>query len=294
MDGSSKGQGHHELRVPVSSVRPDKSQPRTYFKESALRSLARSIKSRGQRTPIQVRVLPTPEDGCLYEIIDGERRWRAHQIAGVSTIRISIEEGEPDARERHLLSLISNHHREGHTHMEISCALQYQVDLKQKVSVIAESLDKSPQWVYQYLSLQQLVPELQEKMHPETDDKELLRFGEAVVLASLPAEQQLGVYKQMLKSPLRYRLDLARRCAEKITGEKRKGRHRDVRRHAQRFFQNLSAEMDILLDMKGPDFAKIISGSSMAELRLLKEQLSEGTKQLQSLVLCIDDALTIR
>ncbi len=294
MDGTPEVQSQHELRVPVSSVRRYKNQPRTYFKESALRSLARSIVMHGQRTPIQVRKLSTTEDGCDYEIIDGERRWLAHQIAGLQTIRICVEEGNPEDREQHLLSLISNHHREGQTHMEISCALQYQVDRHEKVALLAEGLDKSPSWVYQYLSLQRLVPELQQKMHPETNEKELLRFGEAVVLSALSTEQQLVVYQQMLRVPLRFRLAHARKCVESITGEKRTGRPRDVRRHAERFFQRLSADMDVLLEMRGPEFAKAINGASMDELNQLKELLIEGKQQMGALVLSIDNALTIR
>ena len=111
-----------DRRVRLDEVRPDPKQPRSYFKDSALKALAASIKSIGQRTPIEVRRLPKGA-AAKYEIIDGERRYRACRMIGQATIRICIEEADLDHHRQHLLSLVSNFHREGHTHMETSTAL---------------------------------------------------------------------------------------------------------------------------------------------------------------------------
>ena len=116
------------IRIPTTDVQPDSKQPRTYFRESALRSLATSIKKTGQRQPITVR---TRWAGAKppYEIIDGERRWRACKLAGITTIRVDIEERDLARHaDQHMLSLASNFMREGHTHIEISAAVQYQVE----------------------------------------------------------------------------------------------------------------------------------------------------------------------
>lgn len=299
MDGNSHSETGRfgDMRVLVSQVCPDPLQPRKYFKKSALQSLARSIKAFGQRTPIQVRLSPPDllrATGCKYLIIDGERRWQACQLAGIETIRVSIEIAELNKREQHLLALISNHHREGHTHIEISCALQFQVDEGATVAFLAESLDKSLTWVYQYLSLQKLVPALQEVMHPETDEKQLLRFGEAVVLAALPPESQMGVYRKMIHLSTYSRLKFARKSVEEITGQKRKGRARDAKRFFEHFINRLSADMDSMLDMHEQEFGVVISRASISELNRLKEQLTECGKQMGALILSIDNALMIK
>ena len=63
-------------RISITDVRPDPKQPRSHFSESALKTLATSIKKVGQRQPITVR-LRSGGAKPRYEIIDGERRWRA-------------------------------------------------------------------------------------------------------------------------------------------------------------------------------------------------------------------------
>jgi len=73
----------HQLRdLPVESIKPSGSQPRHHFDETALQALAGSLSERGVLQPILVHQLP---DGS-YELIAGERRWRAAQIAGLARI----------------------------------------------------------------------------------------------------------------------------------------------------------------------------------------------------------------
>src|SRR3954453_3852018 len=72
-----------ELReLPVSLIKPNPSQPRTHFDEEALAALAASIQATGVVQPLLVRPLP---DGS-YELVAGERRWRAAQQAGVDKV----------------------------------------------------------------------------------------------------------------------------------------------------------------------------------------------------------------
>ena len=76
-------QGSSNLNeVPVSKIEPNPNQPRREFDEEALQELAASIREIGLVTPITVRQTP----GGNYQIIAGERRWRASQIAGLTSI----------------------------------------------------------------------------------------------------------------------------------------------------------------------------------------------------------------
>lgn len=114
------------LTLRVKSVRPFKGQPRIYFDEADLRDLAASIKEIGQLTAIVVRNVIEPyKDGSErveYEIIDGERRWRACQIAGIKTIRAEVR-GARDADHQYVQSVASNFGRRDHTPLEAGLAV---------------------------------------------------------------------------------------------------------------------------------------------------------------------------
>ena len=100
-------------RVPVSLIHPNASQPRQHFDEKALSALADSIRERGVLQPIIVRPTPSGE----FEIVAGERRWRAAQQAGHSTIPALID-GSLDAPDALELALIENVVREDLTPIE--------------------------------------------------------------------------------------------------------------------------------------------------------------------------------
>lgn len=92
--------------LPVEVIKPNPGQPRTRFKEDALQSLADSIAASGVVQPLLVRPL---SDGS-YEIIAGERRWRAARMAGVSKVPVVIRDS--DEAERLEVALIENMVRE--------------------------------------------------------------------------------------------------------------------------------------------------------------------------------------
>ena len=100
---SSAGQGE---TVPISKVEPREGQPRIKFDEDALSELAESIASYGILQPITVRKL----DSGYYQIIAGERRWRAARIAGLKEVPVQIIEA--DDRRAMELALVENLQRE--------------------------------------------------------------------------------------------------------------------------------------------------------------------------------------
>lgn len=99
--------------TPIAAIRRNPAQPRTDFDPVALNELAASIKARGLIQPVVVRPLK-PEEATgdtKYELIAGERRWRASQIAGLTTIPIVVKQVFDD-RDILLLSLVENLQRD--------------------------------------------------------------------------------------------------------------------------------------------------------------------------------------
>ncbi|MEN2998775.1 MAG: ParB/RepB/Spo0J family partition protein [Brevinematia bacterium] len=119
--------------IKISEIRPNPSQPRKVFNEGSLRELADSIREKGILQPIIVR----ERDG-YYEIVAGERRWRAAQIAGLQEVPVVIRNdiGELESVE---LSLIENIQREDLNPIELATAYN---ELIEKYSMTQEDLSK--------------------------------------------------------------------------------------------------------------------------------------------------------
>lgn len=94
------------LYLPISKVEPRLEQPRNYFNEEALQELAESISQYGLIQPITVRKL----DSGYYQIIAGERRWRASRLAGLAEVPVRVIEA--DDRRTAELALVENLQRE--------------------------------------------------------------------------------------------------------------------------------------------------------------------------------------
>lgn len=97
--------------IPLRDIEPNPHQPRTYFDEGALAELSESIRQNGVITPITVR-----KTGETYQIIAGERRWRASRLAGLEEIPAVVL--EVDEQTGYLLALIENLQREDLNPME--------------------------------------------------------------------------------------------------------------------------------------------------------------------------------
>jgi ParB family chromosome partitioning protein len=82
----------HPTEIPIDLVVPNPDQPRRFFAEDALLDLARSIRSKGIVQPLILRPDPRPEGAGRYQIVAGERRWRAAQKAGLHTLPAIVRE----------------------------------------------------------------------------------------------------------------------------------------------------------------------------------------------------------
>ncbi len=98
-------EGDELVHLPVGSIAPGRHQPRRHFDESALETLTESVRAQGVVQPVLVRPA-----GSGYELIAGERRWRAAQAAGLATVPAVIRDG--DDTESLLLALVENVARE--------------------------------------------------------------------------------------------------------------------------------------------------------------------------------------
>ncbi|MGI9338578.1 MAG: ParB/RepB/Spo0J family partition protein [Gammaproteobacteria bacterium] len=113
------GDGGGLREVPLAQLRPGKGQPRKHFDEGGLRALADSIRLHGFLQPIVAR--PLPEEEGMWEIIAGERRWRAAKLAGKA--KVPVVERNTDAHQAAALALVENLQRADLNPMEQSRGL---------------------------------------------------------------------------------------------------------------------------------------------------------------------------
>lgn len=146
-----------ELRnLPVSQLQPGKYQPRTRMDETSLRELADSIKSQGLMQPILVREIRA--DG--YEIIAGERRWRAAQLAGMGTVPVVVKVVPDEAALA--MALIENIQREDLNPMEEATGIQRLIDeFNMTHQAAAEAVGRSRSAVTNLLRLLNLAKPVQ-------------------------------------------------------------------------------------------------------------------------------------
>jgi ParB family chromosome partitioning protein len=119
------GESDSLLRVvPISHIRPNAYQPRSHFDEESMGSLAASIREVGLLQPVLVRQLEGEEDS--YELIAGERRWRAARRAGLQTIPVLVQVADDVASLEQ--ALVENLHRVDLNALEEAAAYQQLID----------------------------------------------------------------------------------------------------------------------------------------------------------------------
>lgn len=186
---SGSGLVDSELRhIPIDLIQRGKYQPRTDMHEEALQELADSIKVQGVMQPIVVRPL---EGGERFEIIAGERRWRATQIAGLDTIPAVIRlVGDESAI---AMALIENIQRENLNPIEEATALKrLQEEFSLTQQEVAEAVGKSRTTVTNLLRLMTLNHDVRVML--ERGDIEM---GHAKALLGLQSEQQSDASKSV-------------------------------------------------------------------------------------------------
>ena len=190
MDDSNTGGSSSIGEIELSKITPNPYQPRKVFDEEALEELADSIKEMGVISAITVRKIGTD----AYQIIAGERRWRAAGKAGLSVVPARIIEVSDE--DMMLMALIENLQRKDLNPIEIALGYQAAMKLHQWTQEqLSEKIDKKRATIANYLRLLNLPNEIQMGLQDGKIDK-----GRAKLLLSLDdPSTQLMVYEQIVE-----------------------------------------------------------------------------------------------
>jgi len=208
--------GRDALRdLPLDQLRPGRYQPRSVFDQEKLSELADSIRAQGVVQPVVVRPI---EDG-QYELIAGERRWRAAQIAGIERIPAVIRDVPDEATIA--MSLIENIQRENLNPLEEATALRRLIDDFQMThQQAADAVGRSRAAVSNLLRLLELMQEVKDLI-----DLRLIEMGHARALLSLDDDLQVQAAREVVRKRLSVRdtENLVRRLQQ---SKKKKGHRR--------------------------------------------------------------------
>lgn len=196
--------------LPIAQIEPNPFQPRTHFSDEALAELAQSIRELGIIQPVTVRKLGYDR----YQLISGERRFRASQLAGLTEVPAYIRIANDEAMLE--MALVENIQREELDAIEVAISFQRLIDeVKLTQEQLSEKVGKDRTTVTNYLRLLKLPPEIQLGLRQRA-----IGMGHARALIAIhdPA-RQLELYHRIVESQLSVRQveDLARATAPKGT-----------------------------------------------------------------------------
>ncbi len=251
----------HLNRLPVDLIQRGRYQPRREFDPDSLRELADSIAAQGVIQPVVVR----PVENDRYELIAGERRWRAAQQAGLDEIPVVIKEVTEEAAMA--MGLIENIQREDLNPLEEANALSrllHEFGLTHQE--VAKAVGKSRTTVTNLLRLLELNEEVKQLVETSR-----LEMGHARALLGLQEEAQTRAANQVVKQGLSVRE--TERLVRRLQGEaENPTRPRqaptedpDVRRLVNDLAEKLGAKVDLQQGVKGK--GKLVIGyNSLDEL----------------------------
>lgn len=251
--------------LPVDLLQRGRYQPRLDMRPETLQELADSIRAQGVVQPIVVR--PIAEPG-RYEIIAGERRWRAAQLAGLHEIPAVVRDVPDQAAMA--MALIENIQREELNPMEEAGALQRLVDeFGLTHQQVADAVGRSRAAVSNLLRLLSLHPEVRELVeHGE------LEMGHARALLALPGAPQLQAARQVVSKGLSVRETeaLVRRLSQPPAPAASKRVDPDVRRLQDDLGERLGARVQLQPGNKGSG-RLVIHYNSLDELDGILEHI---------------------
>ncbi len=255
-DDDAKNEG--ELQVlPASELSPGKYQPRTRMVPGSLEELAASIKSQGVMQPILVRPIGGQFDSERYEIIAGERRWRAAQIAGLVSVPCLVRAIPVEAALA--MSLVENMQREDLNPLEEAAGIQRLIEeFGMTHQQAADAVGRSRPAASNLLRLLQLAPPVQELLMAGDID-----MGHARALLPLDGASQVGLANLIAARGLSVRE--AERLVHQALNPKSKqlapAPDRDILRLEEEIADRLGATVKIKANNKGVGAVTIQFGS---------------------------------
>ncbi len=240
------------LEVPIDAIEANPYQPRTDFDETALEELAQSIRVHGIIQPLTLRRL---HEG-RYQLIAGERRWRAAQRAGLKAvpayIRIADDQGMLE------MAIVENIQRADLNAMEMAFSLQRLLDeCKLTHEELSTRVSKQRSTVSNFLRLLKLPPQIQQAIR-----KEQISMGHAKSIAGLEdISAQLMVLGEVISKGLsvreteklvaRYQNRQSGKPGSSTSGGGKSGRPAEIASIEQRLRALLGVKVDLQYDSKG-------------------------------------------
>lgn len=235
----------NEIKIELIEANPF--QPRTNFDEEALQELATSIQQLGIIQPITLRKVSDDK----YQIIAGERRFRASKIAGLKTVPAYVRDaGDAGMRE---MALVENIQREDLDAIEVALSYQQLIEeynLSQET--LSERVGKKRSTITNYLRLLKLSTPIQKGII-----EDVISMGHARALVTIESpEEQLAIYQQIVEQELSVRkteelvkaLKENKPAPQKIAKAKYPAEFHDLKAHLSQYFDS---KVDFNMDAKG-------------------------------------------
>ncbi|MFV0554255.1 MAG: ParB/RepB/Spo0J family partition protein [Mangrovibacterium sp.] len=235
----------NEIKIELIEANPF--QPRTNFDEEALQELATSIQQLGIIQPITLRKVSDDK----YQIIAGERRFRASKIAGLKTVPAYVRDaGDAGMRE---MALVENIQREDLDAIEVALSYQQLIEeynLSQET--LSERVGKKRSTITNYLRLLKLSTPIQKGII-----EDVISMGHARALVTIESpEEQLAIYQQIVEQELSVRkteelvkaLKENKPAPQKVAKAKYPAEFHDLKAHLSQYFDS---KVDFNMDAKG-------------------------------------------
>ena len=263
--------------IPLDAIVPNRHQPRATFDEASLKELADSIRSNGVLQPVVVR---SAGDG-KYELVAGERRWRAARLAGLASVPVIVR--ELTDQQSFEIALIENLQREDLGPLERAAAYQHYLEIfGGTIEDLAGRLSESRANISNYLRLLKLQPEICYLLGTGE-----LGMGQARAIAGLSDPQhQLGLAKLAVRRNLSVRQveELVRRHDQFIppepSSEERlpSGERKHLREVEENFSKALGLRVRLAPGRRKNSGRIVISYTSLEEFDRVAERLGAARK----------------
>ncbi len=238
----------HIVELDLDSIEVNPFQPRTSFNEESLRELASSIRELGVIQPITVRKL----DYNKYQLVSGERRFRASKLIGLETIPAYIRIAND--QESLEMALVENIQRQDLDPIEISLSYQRLIDeINLTQEQLSDRIGKNRSTIANYLRLLKLDPIIQTGMR---DGFLSMGHGRALINVEDP-QTQLDIYEKILSNSLSVRETekLVKNIQEGKPAEKKTSSSpnfsRNIKKSIREFSERLGTKVDVKVSKKG-------------------------------------------
>lgn len=256
-ESSAEAAPHHLDEVPIELVHPNPNQPRMHFNKEELDELALSIEKDGLLQPILVR-----EDAEGYEIIAGERRWQASQLAGLKKVPVRIKEA--DDMKVLELALIENLQRSDLNPIEEAYGYKRMMERGNRTqSEVASAVSKGRSTIANALRLLDLPEDAQQMLYEEK-----ITAGHARAILAIPSDEgRAKLTEKLAKEKLSVRE--AESLARLIAGREKQKNNPVKKPPKPRFFRRAAKDLSESFDTKVQ--VRSVNGKNKIEIEFKDE-----------------------